>query len=47
MGRCQGGFCLGSVLEILAKELETDIENIEKKGKNSNIVLAKLKGGRR
>lgn len=38
MGRCQGGFCTSKVIEILARELETDIENITKFGNKSYIL---------
>ncbi len=38
MGRCQGGFCTSKVLEILARELNVDINEITKFGGNSNIL---------
>lgn len=44
MGRCQGGFCLPYVTEILARELGVPFESITKSGKNSNIVIGKTKG---
>lgn len=45
MGRCQGGFCMPGVLEILAEELKKRPEEITKKGENSNILLGRIKGG--
>lgn len=38
MGRCQAGFCSPRVMEILAKERQTDISEITKSGKESRIV---------
>ncbi|MCL2610943.1 MAG: FAD-dependent oxidoreductase [Defluviitaleaceae bacterium] len=38
MGRCQGGFCITKVMEILSKELEIDIDEITKFGGNSYIL---------
>lgn len=46
MGRCQGGFCLPYVSEILARELEIPFEKVTKSGGNSNIVIGKTKGAR-
>lgn len=43
MGRCQGGFCSPKVAEILARELDIDIETITKKGGKSNILVGKTK----
>lgn len=43
MGRCQGGFCLPSVVEILARELGKDLSQITKKGNNSEILVGKTK----
>jgi len=45
MGRCQGGFCSPSVVEILARELNTSVLNITKSGGNSNILVCRTKGG--
>jgi glycerol-3-phosphate dehydrogenase len=44
MGRCQGGFCSPIVVDILARELGTSLENITKFGKGSVINYAKTKG---
>ena len=46
MGRCQGGFCLLYVSEILARELKIPFEKVTKSGGNSNIVIGKTKGAR-
>jgi len=42
-GRCQGGFCGPRVMEILARELDKDIEEIMKDGQKSNILTGKTK----
>lgn len=38
MGRCQGGFCMPSVMDIMAKEMGKDMKSITKKGRFSNIL---------
>ena len=43
MGRCQGGFCSPSVMEILADELKCDISEVTKKGQGSEIILGENK----
>ena len=43
MGRCQGGFCQPKVLEILARELGKDPEEICLKDGNSRILLGKTR----
>lgn len=43
MGRCQGGFCLPKVLEILASELGEDPVNITKSGGSSRILTGRTK----
>ena len=43
MGRCQGGFCGPKVIEILARELGIDVEDVLKDYENSNAVLGKSK----
>ena len=43
MGRCQGGFCRPRVMEILARELNVPIEEITKRGEDTNIVVGKTK----
>lgn len=42
-GRCQGGFCGPRVLEILASELGLEQTDISKKGKGSEILIARAK----
>lgn len=44
-GRCQGGFCLPYVVDILSRELKTSVLNITKSGGNTNILMGKTKGG--
>lgn len=39
MGRCQSGFCSPKVIEILARELHTDMTSITKHGKGSEFVF--------
>ncbi len=39
MGRCQGGFCSPKVMEILARELGTDLSQVKKMGGKSNLIL--------
>ncbi|MBR6693134.1 MAG: FAD-dependent oxidoreductase [Clostridia bacterium] len=41
MGRCQGGFCMPTVMEIIAKENGLKLCDITKFGANSYIVLNK------
>ena len=43
MGRCQGGFCMPSIIEILAKELDIPFEKVTKKGNNSYMTIGKTK----
>lgn len=43
MGRCQGGFCGSKVVEILARELGCEINEITKFGGGSNILFDKTK----
>ena len=43
MGRCQGGFCGSKVVEILAKELGCEINEITKFGGNSKILYERTK----
>ncbi|SET28685.1 glycerol-3-phosphate dehydrogenase [Natronincola peptidivorans] len=42
-GRCQGGFCSPWVMEILARELNININEIVKDGKNSYILTEATK----
>jgi len=43
MGRCQGGFCLPSVIEILERELKLDKEKIQKSDKGSYILSGRTR----
>lgn len=43
MGRCQGGFCLPYVAEILSKELNVPYESITKFGKGSLLMTGRTK----
>lgn len=43
MGRCQGGFCQPHVAELLAKEMNVDLTEVTKSGKNSVLVTGKIK----
>ncbi|NLV86166.1 MAG: NAD(P)/FAD-dependent oxidoreductase [Clostridiales bacterium] len=42
-GRCQGGFCTPKVMEIIAKELNMEMCDLTKSGKESRIVLGRNK----
>ena len=44
MGRCQGGFCSPTVVEILARENGVAFEDVTKFGKGSVINYTKTKG---
>lgn len=43
MGRCQGGFCMPLITEILSDELNIPMEQITKKGPGSEILTGKTK----
>lgn len=43
MGRCQGGFCMPYLAEILARELGIPYEAVTKSGKGSEIALSRTK----
>lgn len=43
MGRCQGGFCLPYVADIISRELGVMYENVTKFGKNSEITFGTTK----
>jgi glycerol-3-phosphate dehydrogenase len=43
MGRCQGGFCGPKVIEIIARELNIEVEDVRKDYKNSYAVIGKVK----
>lgn len=43
MGRCQGGFCGSKVVELLARELHVEVNEITKFGGGSNILFDRTK----
>jgi len=43
MGRCQGGFCTPHVTGIIASELGVPVEEVTKRGGNSEILLYRAK----
>lgn len=43
MGRCQGGFCSGRIVEILSRELKIPMENVTKSGGASGILVGRTK----
>ena len=43
MGRCQGGFCLPRVMEILSRELNVPMTELTKFGGASKLLVGKLK----
>lgn len=43
MGRCQGGFCSPTVLEILARELDLELNEVTKSGGKSVVLFEKNK----
>lgn len=43
MGRCQGGFCIFSVMEQLAKANKTSFDEIEKDARGSKIIQSEIK----
>lgn len=42
-GRCQGGFCLPRVMEILSRELDVDFEEITKGSKDAKYLETRVK----
>lgn len=44
MGRCQSGFCLPHVMEIISEEKKLNLNQIAKKAKESQLVLEETKG---
>ena len=43
MGRCQSGFCSPRVMEILARELDTEMPLVTKCGGDSRLIVGKNK----
>ncbi len=42
MGRCQGGFCTGRIIEIIMRETGKNFNEISKRGKNSTLLRRSL-----
>ncbi len=45
MGRCQGGFCFSKVMEIIARETGTTIDDVCKENDGSQIIVGDIKHG--
>ncbi len=45
MGRCQGGFCMPLVCEIIAEYLDTGVSEVKKAGPDAVIAFGETKGG--
>ena len=45
MGRCQGGFCGPRVVEILARELHLNPDDIQQHNKGTWLLWGETKGG--
>ena len=43
MGRCQGGYCLTRIVEILTKEYGIPVEEVTLRGKNSKLFEGRVK----
>lgn len=43
MGRCQGGFCMNRIVELLAQELHIGLEEVKKNTEGSELLVANLK----
>lgn len=43
MGRCQAGFCTPRLMEIISRELQIDMQQVTKRGGQSNVVKGKTK----
>lgn len=43
MGRCQSGFCTPKIMEVIARELGTDVLSVSKKGAGSELLVGKIK----
>ena len=44
MGRCQGGFCMPYIVNLLSKELNIPVTEVTKSGKGSYVNISKTKG---
>ena len=45
LGRCQGGFCMPRVLEVMSREMKVDRELLTKNGGKSFILCGRVKRG--
>ena len=45
MGRCQGGFCMPLVAEIISEVTGQPLENVKKSGGDSYLLFGKTKAG--
>lgn len=43
MGRCQAGFCTPRIMEIISRELAVDLQQVTKRGGDSNVVIGRTK----
>lgn len=43
MGRCQGGFCMPLIVDIISKELGVDVKEVAKDDVGSNIAVGNIK----
>ena len=43
MGRCQAGFCTPRIMEIIARELNIPLEEVTKRGGESQVVFGRTK----
>ena len=43
-GRCQGGYCLSRIVEILEKEYGVAPEEISQRGEGSELFSGRVKG---
>jgi glycerol-3-phosphate dehydrogenase len=43
MGRCQAGFCTPRIMEIIARELNLPLEEVTKRGGESQVVFGRTK----
>ena len=43
MGRCQGGFCMPTVLKTIADELNVEVKDVSKGDAGSYIAIGNIK----
>lgn len=46
MGRCQSGFCMMPVAEIISKTRKIPLEQVLKENQGSNLVIGNIRGGK-